>query len=169
MSDAASDRNRNLPTPTARPPSSQDSESSWTSTIDASPASPSDSDFSESDDEDVLDGKGSVGTAEPSSEPIEAGRQTENVLMVAKTVLERKRPPKEKGPGRPRKGASAPPGEPIKRNLRVKTGCHTCRKRKKKCDEAKPECEYGGCGADGVAVHHRDRSTGRRGRLTADR
>lgn len=30
-----------------------------------------------------------------------------------------------------------------KRNFsnRTKTGCLTCRKRKKKCDEAKPECE----------------------------
>jgi hypothetical protein len=24
---------------------------------------------------------------------------------------------------------------------RTKTGCQTCRKRKKKCDEAKPECQ----------------------------
>ena len=34
-----------------------------------------------------------------------------------------------------------------KRNFsnRTKTGCLTCRKRKKKCDEAKPECELGTC------------------------
>ncbi|GAB7356316.1 hypothetical protein MBLNU459_g7113t1 [Dothideomycetes sp. NU459] len=32
--------------------------------------------------------------------------------------------------------------KPRKRNFsqRTKTGCHTCRERKKKCDEAKPEC-----------------------------
>ncbi len=31
-----------------------------------------------------------------------------------------------------------------KRNFsnRTKTGCLTCRKRKKKCDEAKPECKW---------------------------
>jgi hypothetical protein len=31
-----------------------------------------------------------------------------------------------------------------KRNFsnRTKTGCLTCRKRKKKCDEKKPECEF---------------------------
>jgi hypothetical protein len=31
-----------------------------------------------------------------------------------------------------------------KRNFsnRTKTGCMTCRKRKKKCDEQKPECKF---------------------------
>lgn len=34
-----------------------------------------------------------------------------------------------------------------KRNFsnRTKTGCMTCRRRKKKCDEQKPECELGSC------------------------
>lgn len=138
--DACSDRKRNLPDPSSRPPSSQDSESSWTSTIDASPGPLSDSEFSDSDD-DTIQGKGIVGIADSSVEPIEAGHQTENVLMIAKPVLAGKRQAKEKGPGRPRKVENAIPGEPVKRNLRVKTGCHTCRKRKKKCDEAKPECK----------------------------
>lgn len=153
MSHACSDGKRNLPDPSPRPPSSQDSESSWTSTVDASPGSLSDSEFSESDDEHVLAGKGRLGTAESSLEPTEAGHQTENVLMVAKTVLAGKRQVKEKRPGRPRKVENAISGEPIKRNLRVKTGCHTCRKRKKKCDEAKPECKCGEGRMDRVAVH----------------
>jgi hypothetical protein len=44
-----------------------------------------------------------------------------------------------------------------KRNFsnRTKTGCLTCRKRKKKCDEQKPECKCGidkGCASDLLAV-----------------
>lgn len=71
--------------------------------------------------------------------------------MVAKPVPSGKRQAKEKGPGRPRKVENAIAGEPIKRNLRVKTGCHTCRKRKKKCDEAKPECKCGDGRPDSAA------------------
>ena len=108
--------------------------------MDASPGPLSDSEFSESDDEQVQ-GKGVVGNAESSAELIEAVHPTENVRVVAKPVLAGKRQAKEKGPGRPRKVENAMAGEPVKRNLRVKTGCHTCRKRKKKCDEAKPECK----------------------------
>jgi hypothetical protein len=49
----------------------------------------------------------------------------------------------KRGRGRPRKN----PLQPIKAAQkaakgRSKTGCGTCRKRKKKCDEAKPECMY---------------------------
>ncbi len=48
-------------------------------------------------------------------------------------------------PSQPRKGSSSlPQADPKrrKRNFsnRTKTGCLTCRKRKKKCDETKPEC-----------------------------
>lgn len=110
--------------------------------MDASPGPLSDSEFSESEDEQVQQ-KGPGGNAESSAEPIEAVHQTENVRMVTKPVLAGKRQAKEKGPGRPRKVENAITGEPVKRNLRVKTGCHTCRKRKKKCDEAKPECKWG--------------------------
>lgn len=45
--------------------------------------------------------------------------------------------------GRPRKHPKTPPtnlGKPPKG--RSKTGCITCRRRKKKCDEAKPACQY---------------------------
>lgn len=51
------------------------------------------------------------------------------------------RPPKKKPRGRPRKHPLTPVGglnKPAK--PRSKTGCITCRKRKKKCDEAKPRC-----------------------------
>lgn len=44
--------------------------------------------------------------------------------------------------GRPRKHPIAPPSETKTAKGRSKTGCLTCRKRKKKCDEAKPGCEF---------------------------
>jgi hypothetical protein len=52
--------------------------------------------------------------------------------------------PKPKRPrGRPRKHPLAPaaPSNKVTKG-RSKTGCITCRKRKKKCDEAKPRCTY---------------------------
>lgn len=45
--------------------------------------------------------------------------------------------------GRPKKDAPATPVTPsFKKNGRSKTGCQTCRNRKKKCDELKPICGY---------------------------
>lgn len=45
--------------------------------------------------------------------------------------------------GRPRKHPKPSPEAQAKvAKGRSKTGCITCRKRKKKCDEAKPGCEY---------------------------
>jgi hypothetical protein len=39
--------------------------------------------------------------------------------------------------------SSEDPGPPKKKKLgRTKTGCWTCRRRKKKCDELKPECSW---------------------------
>lgn len=52
--------------------------------------------------------------------------------------------PKAKRPrGRPRKHPIAPvvPANKVTKG-RSKTGCLTCRKRKKKCDEAKPRCKW---------------------------
>lgn len=51
--------------------------------------------------------------------------------------------PKQKRPrGRPRKHPVAPIINPSKVTKgRSKTGCITCRRRKKKCDEAKPRCK----------------------------
>lgn len=142
MSDACSDPDRKLPTHTKRPPSSQGSDSSWTSTVEASPESFSDSEpLSELDAEESLDGEKTVTKVEQSVEPLDIGHPVENDPMVARNALADQLQPKKKGPGRPRKLGNAKPGEPARRNLRVKTGCHTCRKRKKKCDEAKPECE----------------------------
>ena len=49
----------------------------------------------------------------------------------------------KRGRGRPRKHSDAtlsPPSFKAKTFVRSKTGCLTCRKRKKKCDERKPEC-----------------------------
>ncbi|EWC46647.1 hypothetical protein DRE_04134 [Drechslerella stenobrocha 248] len=52
--------------------------------------------------------------------------------------------------GRPRKNPANPPETKSKPTLksRSKTGCLTCRKRKKKCDEGKPECNN--CGKNGI-------------------
>ena len=51
------------------------------------------------------------------------------------------KPQKKKPRGRPRKHPLAPVGGTNKvAKPRSKTGCITCRKRKKKCDEAKPRC-----------------------------
>lgn len=51
------------------------------------------------------------------------------------------KPQKKKPRGRPRKHPLVPVGGENKvAKPRSKTGCITCRKRKKKCDEAKPRC-----------------------------
>ncbi|KAK0744471.1 hypothetical protein B0T21DRAFT_281848 [Apiosordaria backusii] len=50
-------------------------------------------------------------------------------------------PPRVKKPrGRPRKHLVMPTVGAAEKVRRSKTGCHTCRRRKKKCDEAKPRC-----------------------------
>ena len=60
-------------------------------------------------------------------------------------------PPDAAGPSQPsatRRPRGRPPRDPArvkaqkatKTHARSKTGCRTCRNRKKKCDEAKPEC-----------------------------
>ncbi|KAF8449619.1 fungal-specific transcription factor domain-containing protein [Terfezia claveryi] len=50
-------------------------------------------------------------------------------------------PPIKRGRGRPRKNPIPAP-EAKSKGGRTKTGCLTCRWRKKKCDEAKPRCQY---------------------------
>ena len=50
-------------------------------------------------------------------------------------------PPIKRGRGRPRKHPIPAPETKLKGG-RTKTGCATCRRRKKKCDEAKPTCQY---------------------------
>ena len=47
--------------------------------------------------------------------------------------------PQKRKRGRPRKHPLVPVQKP--KNGRSRTGCITCRKRKKKCDETKPACE----------------------------
>jgi len=49
--------------------------------------------------------------------------------------------PIKRGRGRPRKHP-VPAPETKSKGGRTKTGCGTCRRRKKKCDEAKPACQY---------------------------
>lgn len=53
-------------------------------------------------------------------------------------------PPHPRKPrGRPKKDTTVtPPTSGFKKNGRSKTGCQTCRNRKKKCDELKPICGY---------------------------
>ena len=49
---------------------------------------------------------------------------------------------KKRGRGRPRKVQPSPTPSPNKvAKGRSKTGCLTCRRRKKKCDEGKPSCK----------------------------
>lgn len=51
--------------------------------------------------------------------------------------------PSKRGRGRPRKHPLPPIGAQLKVTKgRSKTGCITCRRRKKKCDETKPECSF---------------------------
>lgn len=51
--------------------------------------------------------------------------------------------PSKRGRGRPRKHPRPPIGATQKVTKgRSKTGCITCRRRKKKCDETKPECSF---------------------------
>lgn len=51
--------------------------------------------------------------------------------------------PSKRGRGRPRKNPLPPIGAQQKVTKgRSKTGCITCRRRKKKCDETKPECSF---------------------------
>lgn len=54
--------------------------------------------------------------------------------------------PIKRGRGRPRKYPKPDPAAMAKVHKgRSKTGCGTCRKRKKKCDEARPICELRSC------------------------
>jgi len=65
-------------------------------------------------------------------EPLQVDRETKHT-----TTIPGKRPR-----GRPRKHPIISPEERAKiAKARSKTGCITCRKRKKKCDERKPGCE----------------------------
>lgn len=67
------------------------------------------------------------------------GRGEARVENDSRTLDEK--PQKKKRRGRPRKHPVAPAGCANKSaKPRSKTGCITCRKRKKKCDEAKPRC-----------------------------
>lgn len=56
--------------------------------------------------------------------------------------------------GRPRKHPLPLPNASKVTKGRSKTGCITCRKRKKKCDEAKPRCEYYAATSPGVPQSH---------------
>jgi len=96
----------------------------------------------EQDSDDVL----VAPKAEPSEDDVfhiddlkDAPRATTPVPLSRQT---QQPPAKIKRPrGRPRKHPVAPPVSSAKvAKGRSKTGCITCRKRKKKCDEAKPRC-----------------------------
>lgn len=64
-------------------------------------------------------------------------------IGIKPPLLESASPPElpiKRGRGRPRKHPIALQPETKLKGGRTKTGCVTCRRRKKKCDEARPEC-----------------------------
>jgi hypothetical protein len=76
--------------------------------------------------------------------------ETESLGMPCSSMALVTTPTAPRRRGRPRKDQSKDKGfavidekiETKKAKGRTKTGCFTCRERKKKCDEAKPICEY---------------------------
>ncbi len=80
----------------------------------------------------------------PKLEPVEDGIIFSNLNAAPLTPSEASvaTGQKKRSRGRPRKHPIAPAttGSKITKG-RSKTGCITCRKRKKKCDEAKPRCK----------------------------
>jgi len=84
----------------------------------------------------------------PKLEPVEDELDVED-LTDSKASLAPEMPwttdapaPAKRPRGRPRKHPKITPGSMAKVTKgRSKTGCLTCRKRKKKCDETKPECK----------------------------
>lgn len=107
-----------------------------------------------SEHEDVdMDGKWDQESDEvlavPKLEPLEDDVRLEDFQAAPASAVAPVAPPephgnqtKQKRPrGRPRKHPATPaPGQSKITKGRSKTGCITCRKRKKKCDEAKPRC-----------------------------
>ena len=77
----------------------------------------------------------SVPTLVASESPKSLDLSADTKPLVAEVAGKRKR-------GRPRKNAAAssPPKIKSKTFVRSKTGCITCRRRKKKCDERRPGC-----------------------------
>jgi hypothetical protein len=76
-------------------------------------------------------------------EPVEDEFNLHDLQTVPPVDTAQGAAPKPKRPrGRPRKHPLTPvvPANKVTKG-RSKTGCITCRKRKKKCDEAKPRCE----------------------------
>lgn len=87
-------------------------------------------------DEDLI-----VPKLEPEEEDVRMGHLKEtsvpDTLSISSTPVTAKRPR-----GRPRKHPKTTPEEKAKiTKNRSKTGCITCRRRKKKCDEKKPGCQ----------------------------
>jgi hypothetical protein len=72
------------------------------------------------------------------SEISEVDAKTDHTSNPGPVLPKRKR-------GRPRKHPlpeSGPGSKTVPKRTRTKLGCLTCRRRKKKCDEAKPECKF---------------------------
>lgn len=87
--------------------------------------------------------------AVPKVEPVDEDLRLEEITEAPPTPVPSNTSPssvqpKPKRPrGRPRKHPLAPAVATNKITKgRSKTGCLTCRKRKKKCDEAKPRCTW---------------------------
>lgn len=85
----------------------------------------------------------------PKVEPMEEDVRLEEIKEAPPTPVPSNTSPTEAQPkmkrprGRPRKHPLAPAVAASKITKgRSKTGCLTCRKRKKKCDEAKPRCTF---------------------------
>ena len=63
-----------------------------------------------------------------------------NIKALPSSSASPTQPPIKRSRGRPRKNPLISPDTKLSKTGRTRTGCLTCRKRKKKCDENKPEC-----------------------------
>ena len=121
----------------ARPPSQESTISSASNSMRSlSQRSPSNFETHESDVEEI-DPK--IEEICDSPRKLQVTFETEHLTSPTFISLVGNIPAKKRG--RPRKSTDGVRANQNSKLARCKTGCKTCRRRKKKCDEAKPECK----------------------------